>query len=184
MSEFNPNPSKVWLTDQNPGLQAMLSMQYEAQLRLAPEKGGGDPVELRSPDYIRLHLDALRAELQELQDETGWKPWSKDGDFVNLESARREWIDAWHFMMNLALTLGMNEAMIYGLYTEKLERNLRRWENDYDAREGKCAGCKRDFADLDSAGLAPAAQRYAATVGGIAMIFHNYECYQEHVQHG
>lgn len=160
-------------------LQNMLDLQHQAQLALAPEKGGGEPAELRSPDYIRLHLDALRAELQELQDETGWKPWSKDGDFVNLQEARQEWIDAWHFFMNLALTLEMDEDMIAGLYVEKRNRNLQRWENDYDARKGKCTGCGRDFKDLEAAGAMQDGIKYASQGDGVERPFHSLACILE-----
>jgi hypothetical protein len=158
-------------------LEEMMQMQLSAQLNLAEEKGGGNPADLRSPEYILMHVTAAKAELQELLDETGWKAWSKDRNFVNIEEARGEWIDAWHFFMNLALTLEMTPEMIYDMYAEKRLRNLKRWENDYDARRGKCKGCGRDLSDLIAHDQNAALHFFQA---GPDRIFHNEACYEEH----
>lgn len=85
-------------------------------------------------------------ELHELLAETSWKPWAK-GDYLNLEAARGEWIDAWHFMMNLANLLGLDSASIKSRYFAKRAKNIRRQEEGYDGRSTKCPGCHRALDD-------------------------------------
>lgn len=131
----------------NGKLQAMLDEQRAFQILIGEEKGGGDPAEKCNPHYLRDMKDALESELDELQNETGWKPWASSRH-VNIDAARSEWIDAWHFMMNLALALGMDEEMIFDMYVAKLKKNVSRHESGtYDGIRGKCPKCKRAYDD-------------------------------------
>ena len=127
-------------------LQAMLDAQRTFQLIIAPELGGGDPADKCNPHFLRDMKDALESELDELQNETGWKPWATSRH-VNIDAARSEWIDAWHFMMNIALALGMDEEMILNMYMAKLKKNIARQDAGYDGVSTKCPKCKRAYDD-------------------------------------
>lgn len=127
-------------------LDLMLEAQRGFQKSLGEKKGGGDPAEKCNPDYLRDMKDALESELDELQNETGWKPWATSRH-VNIDAARGEWIDAWHFMMNLALALGMDEQMIVDMYAAKLQKNMLRQYEGYDGVSTKCFQCHRAYDD-------------------------------------
>ena len=107
------------------------------------------PDDRRAPaiDFIHWNVTAATDELHELLGEIGWKPWAKSRH-INLEAARGEWIDALHFMLNMALVLGLTEAEdIRALYDAKHAKNAKRQEEGYDGVSTKCPGCKRALDD-------------------------------------
>ena len=124
-------------------LSDMLETQRSLQVEFDP-RAASDDGQL-SCEYIKDMAYALEDEIHELTAETGWKPWSSSWH-INTEQARGEWIDAWHFMMNLANKLGMDAQMIYDMYEAKAEINRRRIRNNYDGLD-KCPGCKRAMDD-------------------------------------
>lgn len=83
-----------------------------------------------------LHLvDEVHEMLRELP---YLKPWSKKYDEWSQEKidsqmqlAREEFIDAFHFMMNLAIGLDMTPEMIHTMYMEKNKVNHKRQEEGY-----------------------------------------------------
>lgn len=89
---------------------------------------------------------ALIHELVEMEAETGWKPWAKSRH-VNIEAARGEWIDMFHFMLNGALLLGMDELEIKRRYDKKHQKNEDRQNAEYDGVSTKCPTCKRALDD-------------------------------------
>ena len=98
-------------------------------------------------DFIHWNVTATVDELHELLAEIGWKPWAKSRH-INLEAARGEWIDAMHFMANLALVLGMDDANdIIERYHKKHEKNAKRQEEGYDGVSTKCPICHRALDD-------------------------------------
>lgn len=116
---------------------------------LLDEDGGYENTDAdRKPaiDFIHWNVTAATDELHELLGEIGWKPWAKSRH-INLEAARGEWIDALHFMLNLALVLGMDGEMIKALYDGKHAKNAKRQEEGYDGVSTKCPGCKRALDD-------------------------------------
>ncbi len=101
-------------------------------------------------DFIHWNVTAATDELHELLGEIGWKPWAKSRH-INLEAARGELVDAIHFILNLALVLGLdNAAEIIERYRAKHEKNAKRQQEGYDGVSTKCLGCKRA---LDDAGV-------------------------------
>jgi hypothetical protein len=98
-------------------------------------------------DFIHWNVTALTDELHELLAETGWKPWAKSRH-INLEAARGEAIDALHFLVNLFLVLGLDDAQeIMRRYHLKHEKNAKRQEEGYDGVSTKCPGCHRALDD-------------------------------------
>jgi hypothetical protein len=102
----------------------------------------------RAIDFIQWNGKALLHEMVELEGETGWKPWAK-ARFINLEAARGEWIDMFHFMANIALVLGLNDAEdIMRRYHAKHEKNATRQDEGYDGVSTTCQGCGRALDDV------------------------------------
>ena len=98
-------------------------------------------------DFLHWNVTALTDELHELLGEIGWKPWAKSRH-INLEEARGEAIDAMHFLANIFLVLGLNDAEeIMRRYHLKHEKNAKRQEEGYDGVSTKCPGCKRALDD-------------------------------------
>lgn len=92
---------------------------------------------------------ALESELQEMLDETGWKPWATSRH-INEEAARVEVIDQLFFWMNIAMVMHMSAVDVFEAYGKKWAKNMERHKDGtYDGVTGKCPGCKRG---LDDAG--------------------------------
>lgn len=110
-------------------------------------EGGSEEDRKAAIDFIHWNITALADEAHELLAEIGWKPWAKSRH-INLEAARGEFIDMMHFMGNLALVLGMDDAAeIMRRYHAKHEKNAKRQEDGYDGVSTKCPGCKRALDD-------------------------------------
>lgn len=112
---------------------------------------GPDPDEHHSdaPEavaFLTWNILALQDELHELLGETGWKPWASQ-NHVNIDAARGEAIDAWHFLMNIFLALGMDAEMIHDKYMAKRAKNAKRQADGYDGVSTKCPGCHRALDD-------------------------------------
>lgn len=114
------------------GLSGMLRAQNELQLMNGYDIGGMQV--LARVFYIKDMILALEDELHEVLNETGWKPWARKR-FLNQQKAREEFIDAWHFMLNLALVLEMDEPMISSMYYAKWGENRRRQAAGYEHSE-------------------------------------------------
>lgn len=105
-------------------------------------------------EFIRWNVLALISELNEMLDEIGWKPWAKS-NHINESTAFGELIDAWHFMMNLALVISPNSSAeetaqaFVSVYEKKRRKNIQRQIDGYDGVSTKCPWCKRA---LDDAG--------------------------------
>jgi dimeric dUTPase (all-alpha-NTP-PPase superfamily) len=127
-------------------LDQMLSMQRELQQKINGYDIGYQTYATRVSN-IMLNVLGATDELHELLNETGWKPWAKSS-FINTEAAQRELVDAWHFLMNLMLHLGMTGDDLYRMYREKNAVNHRRQDEGYDGVSGKCANCHRDLAEV------------------------------------
>lgn len=126
-------------------LQKMLESQRELQRVLDPRAESEDPQEVC--EYFKDMAFADIAETMEMLDETGWKPWTSKW-YINREEAVAEWIDKWHFMMNIANVLRLSETEIVARYQQKAEINRQRKLDGYDGVSTKCPGCKRALDDL------------------------------------
>lgn len=128
-------------------LQIMLDLQDDLQLVMPPlpnRSHSDDPQTLC--EYFKDNVLSAVAELLEMLEETGWKPWTTSWH-INVDAARAEWIDAWHFFMNLANVLGMSEERILAMYTAKHNINRQRQRVGYDGVSTKCPKCKRALDD-------------------------------------
>lgn len=97
-------------------------------------------------EALRINVLALIKELGEALDETGWKPWATS-NHINAYAFKGEIVDAWHFLMNLMLHVGMTPEDLYDGYFIKHRINLKRQRDGYDGVTGKCPQCKRAYDD-------------------------------------
>lgn len=147
--------SLQYFLDQQSQLQEVMEAKNGSPhpTRLFNEFAGAEAAQLPTDDaaagivkMMQWNDKALIHELVEMESETGWKPWAK-GAFVNMEAARGEWIDMFHFMLNGALLLGLDELEIKRRYDAKHAKNEKRQNENYDGVSTKCPGCGRALDD-------------------------------------
>jgi len=117
-------------------LQEMLDMQNKLQ-----EKLGYNIPDLTTEErtaYIKEFSIHLNQEINEMLYELPffklWKDYSKmtlEEVATQIDKARGEFIDAWHFMLNIALALSFTEQDIFEAYAEKNKENYRRQDAGY-----------------------------------------------------
>lgn len=101
----------------------------------------------RRIDSIKENVLALTDELHELLGEMGWKSWATSRH-INHDAACGEVVDAWHFLMNIMLHLGMTAEDLHAGYLRKRAVNEARQVAGYDGVSSKCPGCGRAQDDL------------------------------------
>jgi hypothetical protein len=147
--------SLQYFLDQQSDLQRVMEEKNGSPhpTKLFNEFAGAEAAQLSTDDaaagiikMMQWNDKALLHEMVEMEGETGWKPWAK-GAFVNMEAARGEWIDMFHFMLNGALLLGLDEMEIKRRYDAKHAKNEKRQNEEYDGVSTKCPGCKRALDD-------------------------------------
>lgn len=141
-------------------LDVMISMQKSLQSKLAEDKPkmNQHPDDLDTAgkivDWMRIQKDCIDDEFRELltslggmssgeKDASGvWKAWKSNNlekrntkisdlsDEDQLE-IKFEFIDIVHFVLNMALALGLDAKEIYKLYYLKNAENFKRQENNY-----------------------------------------------------
>ena len=110
-------------------LGKLFELQKEFQARLH-----SDVLELPKeiPEEIPLQITALIAELGEILEENQkWKCWRKNPPPVNYDNLLTELVDAFHFLINIALFLGFDSHDIYARFLEKNKKNIKRQDSDY-----------------------------------------------------
>lgn len=127
-------------------LAAMLDAQRQLQ-----EKINGYALESQTTEQritnIKENVLALTDELHEVLGEMGWKSWATSRH-LNRDAAVKEAIDAWHFLMNIFLHLGVDANELYTRYVAKRAVNERRQNTGYTGTE-KCPGCKCALDDVN-----------------------------------
>lgn len=84
-------------------LEGHLEKMLHAQRMLQIESFNLDPAELQDEErieFIRWNVIALFSEINEVLNETGWKPWATSRH-VNDTRCLLELVDVFHFFMNL-----------------------------------------------------------------------------------
>ncbi|MEW6044329.1 MAG: dUTPase [Thermoproteota archaeon] len=99
------------------------------------QKGLADMMDLdRYPKDVEGRIAALCTaivqEAVELQRTTSWKWWKKPTPF-NVDHAKEELIDIWHFVVQASLELNLNPDDIVAEYKRKNEINRERQRNGY-----------------------------------------------------
>jgi hypothetical protein len=101
---------------------------------------------LRMNSFFTLNHEAIQDELREFREAMGgmdsmksalWKPWKKDHteavnrSFGELTGSEFEWIDMFHFFLNLAIMIDLTPKEIYNMYHAKNKENINRQKNGY-----------------------------------------------------
>lgn len=87
--------------------------------------------------WIDDFLKAMASEMEELRNCSFWKHWCSEAqegrryEVKDVEAARKEVIDMFHFWINLAQALGMTPEMVCGMYASKLAANIKRQDDGY-----------------------------------------------------
>lgn len=115
-------------------LQDVLNNQKEFQKRLGVDVDTLDFKE--NCDLIHTHTNFVIEEciemLKEMPYHKSWKDYSTwDAKKMNeqLDLVEQEWTDIFIFLMNVAVLLGLDEKIIFDLYSEKLGLNNQRQED-------------------------------------------------------
>ena len=106
-------------------LDRLLKSQKELSIELASERYPST-VEQR----IALLCLAIIHESVELQRLTNWKWWKRPREF-DIENAKEELIDMWHFLLQASIELGMTGDDILQYYMKKNEINKIRRKSNY-----------------------------------------------------
>jgi dimeric dUTPase (all-alpha-NTP-PPase superfamily) len=112
-------------------LQEVLNERIGAKLADLDEAG--------RTQWVLNYTRAMQQELAELVDSVPWKWWAKYQKF-DLQNARVEVVDLFHFLVSLAQTLGMSADDVFDAYVKKNRVNHERQKRGYadkDAHDSK-----------------------------------------------
>jgi dimeric dUTPase (all-alpha-NTP-PPase superfamily) len=84
--------------------------------------------------WILNYTRAMSQELAELNDSVPWKWWAKYQKF-DLQNARVEVVDLFHFLISSAQVLGMSADDLFEAYVKKNAVNFKRQESGYTVKD-------------------------------------------------
>lgn len=105
-------------------LEKMFLMQLELQQKL-----GYDPLKYDQRYFELMYIGCI-AELNEMLENTPWKPWKKRSKLNKFELTE-EVIDLWHFVINITMICGITPGMLFLMFEAKNNTNNKRQENGY-----------------------------------------------------
>jgi dimeric dUTPase (all-alpha-NTP-PPase superfamily) len=106
-------------------LEKLIEMQRDLASVLASPKYPS-----KAEERISLLCTAIIHEAIELQRLTNWKWWKNPTDF-NIEDAKEELIDIWHFVLQATIELNMTPEDILKYYSKKNNLNKERKNMNY-----------------------------------------------------
>jgi dimeric dUTPase (all-alpha-NTP-PPase superfamily) len=84
--------------------------------------------------WVLNYCRAMSQEIAELTDSVPWKWWAKYQK-LDLQNARVEVVDLFHFLISLAQVLGMSADDVFAAYAKKNEVNFKRQETGYAVKD-------------------------------------------------
>lgn len=117
-------------------LQEMLDLQDQLQKRLGYNIAGMS-YEERVAFIKEFCIHAIQEMNEMLYELPFFKPWKDYSNMTEDEirkafsKSRKEFIDFWHFVLNLALALGFTADLLYMEYINKNQENHRRQDEGY-----------------------------------------------------
>ncbi len=84
--------------------------------------------------WILNYCRAMNQEIAELTDSVPWKWWAKYQKF-DVQNARVEVVDLFHFLISSAQVLGMSADDVFQAYLKKNAVNFQRQENGYASKD-------------------------------------------------
>lgn len=115
----------------------MLREMFRMQAALNARIGVRDSSEMTPEEQQKWVLNYCRAmsqEIAELTDSIPWKWWAKYQKF-DLQNARVEVVDLFHFLISVAEVLGMTADDVFAYYKDKNKVNFQRQESGYTAKD-------------------------------------------------
>ncbi|MCC5789411.1 MAG: dUTPase [Opitutales bacterium] len=113
-------------------LEQIFQMQDQLNRRIGVDLNNLSPEE--QTKWVLNYTRALTQETSELVDSVPWKWWAKYQEF-DLQNARVEVVDLFHFLVSLAQVLGMTAEDVFQAYVKKNEVNHRRQDSGYSAKD-------------------------------------------------
>lgn len=86
--------------------------------------------------WLLNYCRAMTQELAELTDCVPWKWWAKYQKF-DLQNARVEVVDLFHFLISAAEVLGLTARDVHNLYMQKNKVNFQRQDTGYTEKDEK-----------------------------------------------
>lgn len=115
----------------------MLFLQKTFQQRLYGENWISN--ERERTQYIMQQINYMNNEVAEMLYELpffkDWKDYSQMDEVAldaAVDKARREFVDVWHFVMNIMNALDISADDLYIMYMTKINENHRRQDEGYD----------------------------------------------------
>lgn len=84
--------------------------------------------------WVLNYTRAMSQEIAELIDSVPWKWWAKYQE-LDIQNARVEVIDLFHFLISIAQVLGMDADDVYQAYLKKNEVNHQRQDSGYEKKD-------------------------------------------------
>jgi dimeric dUTPase (all-alpha-NTP-PPase superfamily) len=113
-----------------------LTELFEMQAKLNERIGVrcSDMNDEEQQEWILNYCRAMTQELAELTDSVPWKWWAKYQEY-DKQNARVEVVDLFHFLISLALVLGMSADDVHNLYMQKNKVNFERQDSGYTVKD-------------------------------------------------
>jgi dimeric dUTPase (all-alpha-NTP-PPase superfamily) len=115
----------------------MLREMFRMQAALNERIGVRDSSKMTPEEQQKWVLNYCRAmsqEIAELTDSIPWKWWAKYQKF-DLQNARVEVVDLFHFLISVAQVLGMTADDVFAYYCDKNKINFQRQESGYHVKD-------------------------------------------------
>jgi dimeric dUTPase (all-alpha-NTP-PPase superfamily) len=113
-------------------LQEIFSMQEALNARIGVHLRDLDETERTK--WVLNYTRAMQQEMAELIDSVPWKWWARYQEF-DLQNARVEVVDLFHFLISLAQTLDMSADDVFDAYVKKNKVNHERQETGYHEKD-------------------------------------------------
>jgi dimeric dUTPase (all-alpha-NTP-PPase superfamily) len=113
-------------------LAELFRMQESLNARIGVHTAGMSEAE--QTKWVLNYTRAMTQEIAELTDSVPWKWWAKYQKF-DLQNARVEVVDLFHFLISLAQTLGMSADDVFAAYVKKNEVNFKRQDTGYAVKD-------------------------------------------------
>lgn len=112
-------------------LRELFRMQKALNERIGVKTDAMD--EAQQVQWTLNYCRAMTQEIAELTDSVPWKWWAKYQKF-DVQNARVEVVDLFHFLISAAQVLGMTADDVFDAYLKKNAVNFQRQESGYVAK--------------------------------------------------
>lgn len=142
LSKFKPKKKPVHKVYLDCRFIEMFDMQKTLNRRIGVDTDVIKLSEEEQRKWVLRYVRATQQELAELTDSVPWKWWASYQK-LDVQNAKVEVIDLFHFVISLAQVLGMDAREVFTLYSKKMEVNHNRQKSGYTHKDpNDCKGVK------------------------------------------